>query len=1431
MIDVLNSLGRIWWAWMWPMCGQVALLAALVWIMDLFLRRRAWPQVRYALWLLVLVKLIIPPTFSLPTSVSARAIDVGRPKLAAVAPGMLTPAHVEPVPSEPDFSAVATEQTPPASPAAPIELDTTELPAPKRRALSLQAWLMLVSSAASLLLFLVLMLRTRRLRRRVLSETNPEDVSPWMNEVLHECARNLRLKRLPRLVVTEHVGSAAVLGVFRPVLLLPREVSANASREEMSHILLHELAHVKRGDLIVNALQTLLHIVYWFHPLVWLGGRRLRHLRELCCDATVSTVLKERTSEYRRTIMKASEKLVIGETGVSLGLLGLFENASRLRQRLEHLTRPTWKHPRLRMLASLTTAALMLACILPMAGGKGRTDETPIPERGATWGEAMEGLRCRWVTASGPVAAGTTPVLTMEVKNVSASGIFWYCGSEISWGLSWPNSSLREGTMHPRFNVQMGPGVRPATAREARKEFNIGISKGRKDSDPIPRYYHLSPGSRLTLTAKWPWRLESPGRVRIEAALARYSSVNFARVTGTDRDAPFDKPWLTCPPLVLVVAEAKPGAKQEEPAWGEVSNGLQCRLLPETQTVEVTEEEKPQDIELYIRYELRNVGDRVVRFLPWDTPLKQRMSESYLKVIDPDGQPARYRGRRAERMPPRKDNYLSIAPGQTLTNCIRLTYDFTKLGEYQVSITTTRKPVPDPEILFYYGGVAEEAKKNPDNLWTGTLKSNTINVNIVRPGQELPGGVAKKPTEAEWGETVEGVQCRLRADKLVWEAGEVPTLKADVRNQGMHRVFVLPFGKQHGYIQFNGQWCWRGDAKVMWATIILGPGEEHHDYTLIVPQALLTEGRERLSLTPGKHTIRVAFEARRRGQREGFRIISNPVEIEVLPPWGKAVEGVQCRLRADKLVWEAGEIPVVELDVRNRGKRDLKFLQGPEYIEFEMDGLRYYHPITLGGIDIHPLPPGAQVSGIRLPLYRQLRKTDPPPQIEQGKHQVRVTIDIHPAEGDGGNWIKVTSNPVEVEILSLLEAFKAERVLWKQANIGRELIALGDKSAIPEVAKMLKSQECSVRCNAGWVLVGLGDERGLVAVLAELKDTSPRPTKRIRSDGTPDVAGQIRQDRYYAAHVLGETGDRRAVPALIEVLKDESINYQAAIILGKLGDRRAVRPLKQMLKIPDPSQRLWAAYGLARLGDPVGVATLVEFVKDPQWTRRRHAVDALGELQDKRAVPALIEALKDENVNVRVSAAKALGKLGDPRAIDSLEALSQDNAVTTSGRPTAVRDAAAQAIRQIRSVTEKVVDPPWGKAVEGVQCRLRAEKAVWEAGEVPSFRADVRNLGKRDLLVFRSQLGCQVEFNGKWFEQKEIGAPMSFFPPGQRYDDISIPLEGPWVTPRDDERLRLEPGKHTVRVAFICEPTRLTPGKPVRAISNPVEIEIVPAER
>ena len=145
----------------------------------------------------------------------------------------------------------------------------------------------------------------------------------------------------------------------------------------------------------------------------------------------------------------------------------------------------------------------------------------------------------------------------------------------------------------------------------------------------------------------------------------------------------------------------------------------------------------------------------------------------------------------------------------------------------------------------------------------------------------------------------------------------------------------------------------------------------------------------------------------------------------------------------------------------------------------------------------------------------------------------------------------------------------------------------------------------------------------------------------------------------------------------------------------------------------------------------------------------------------------------------------------------------------------------------------------WGEAVEGLQARLHTRQTNWDLGTTPRLFVDVRNQGTRSLL-FQMKYGCEVEVDGQWFRKpvytRETRALPSPFPPGRQYDNLVIDLDNSWQEAGEAakrlgqiKRLKdqITPGQHVLRVAVTATADKTGPGKPVRAISNPVEIKIL----
>ncbi|HMC58951.1 MAG TPA: M56 family metallopeptidase, partial [Candidatus Solibacter sp.] len=102
--------------------------------------------------------------------------------------------------------------------------------------------------------------------------------------------RRLRLAR-PAVLLESCLGDVpAVIGLLRPVVLVPVGMLAGLPVEYVESILIHELAHIRRHDYLVNLLQSFIEGLLFYHPAVWWVSRVIRVERENCCDDVVVAV-------------------------------------------------------------------------------------------------------------------------------------------------------------------------------------------------------------------------------------------------------------------------------------------------------------------------------------------------------------------------------------------------------------------------------------------------------------------------------------------------------------------------------------------------------------------------------------------------------------------------------------------------------------------------------------------------------------------------------------------------------------------------------------------------------------------------------------------------------------------------------------------------------------------------------------------------------------------------------------------------------------------------------------------------------------------------------------------------------------------------------------------------------------------------------------
>ncbi|MBI9016475.1 MAG: hypothetical protein JEZ07_04350 [Phycisphaerae bacterium] len=404
IIDQLNRFSGEFVRFGFLMLVQVTALIVLLWLVDLVVRKKVRAIFRYWLWMLLLAKLILPPTLCMPTGIGYWCSFDG--KLAFLASPTVNEGAVELERPVEDFSVAVDDSL-----AVKTEVDSEILddyPLPvinsvvnvdgqpvavvdeaevvqrqeekgpetiiveANAALSWQAFVFL-AWLVGLMILAVIIIQRLLFVKAILAQCQP--ANPKLQERLEACREMVGLKHEVPLVISPTMMSPAACGLFNPVIIIPANIIIKVTGAKLDAILLHELVHIKRGDLWVNFAQTILQIVNFFNPLLWLANSHIRNLREKAVDETVLTKMGDKADSYSSTLIDIAE-IAFSKPHLSLRMVGVVESKKALKDRIKHIImRPVPKSSRLGI-AGLAVIIAIAAVLLPMAQGNAKSEKT-----------------------------------------------------------------------------------------------------------------------------------------------------------------------------------------------------------------------------------------------------------------------------------------------------------------------------------------------------------------------------------------------------------------------------------------------------------------------------------------------------------------------------------------------------------------------------------------------------------------------------------------------------------------------------------------------------------------------------------------------------------------------------------------------------------------------------------------------------------------------------------------------------------------------------------------------------------------------------------------------------------------------------------------------------------------------------------------------
>lgn len=356
-------------------------------------RVRRIPPLAHLLWLLVLLKLVAPPVLPIDSSrlLPPRTKQVDQ-QIADTSRNVPQTARHQQQPLIAEPGAIAPHQRSRGSVKVPSDRTAHE---PVESALEgkLTGRLAWISDRAvwdgalififwcwlSGAVFFSLVAGTRILRfEQTLKHTMP--APERLQRLARDIAGKLNVRRIPNIRFVESVEVPMLWWAGRrATIVLPTKLFQQLDDSEAALILAHELAHLRRRDHWVRAIEMLVSIVYWWNPLVWAIRRQIHRAEDLCCDAWVRWAFPDCTKRYAEVVLKAAE--LLNSPGVAPRLLPAspFLGSDSLKARIEMILQSRFA-PGLSK-RSLFVVALLALVTLPTFFSAARTEAQEPPAR------------------------------------------------------------------------------------------------------------------------------------------------------------------------------------------------------------------------------------------------------------------------------------------------------------------------------------------------------------------------------------------------------------------------------------------------------------------------------------------------------------------------------------------------------------------------------------------------------------------------------------------------------------------------------------------------------------------------------------------------------------------------------------------------------------------------------------------------------------------------------------------------------------------------------------------------------------------------------------------------------------------------------------------------------------------------------------------
>ncbi|MCX7709859.1 MAG: M56 family metallopeptidase, partial [Clostridia bacterium] len=334
MMDVLSKI------FLWVLYASISAsaISLLIILLERLFRKKLGVRIHHALWILVLIRLLVPVMpgspinlFNLIPEDVQHILDFTKNTVSTTsADAFEKRAYLSNLPADPLADAAINNQ--------PMKIsavpESEALQEGVKWSIPEIASIVWVTGLFSIALFYIII--TMSFYKSIIMSRKPADKE--IVSLLESCM--IKAKQRKRIAVYTEKGlkSPCISGIFKTAIYLPEGILEAIDHQQLSNVLLHELAHHKRKDVLFNLLGTVAVIVHWFNPIVWICVKRMKFVGELACDAYVLEMLgEEKNIHYGETIINLS-KLYLNSPG-KLTLVSFFETKNQIEKRITMIKR------------------------------------------------------------------------------------------------------------------------------------------------------------------------------------------------------------------------------------------------------------------------------------------------------------------------------------------------------------------------------------------------------------------------------------------------------------------------------------------------------------------------------------------------------------------------------------------------------------------------------------------------------------------------------------------------------------------------------------------------------------------------------------------------------------------------------------------------------------------------------------------------------------------------------------------------------------------------------------------------------------------------------------------------------------------------------------------------------------------------------------